>query len=117
MLCYPVHLAVCAHAPAVHLTPWQAGIGLIPTACVCFVLQVPLVMYLMTHAYFCFYHALSNLVLRRVREHVSNCCSNLCSCRRQQHSSVAKHCLIGTIFSYTPLQLCMRLCVHVLCVS
>lgn len=29
--------------------------------------QVPLVMYLMTHAYFCFYHALSNLVLRRVR--------------------------------------------------
>lgn len=30
-------------------------------------LQVPLVMYLMTHAYFCFYHAISNLVLRRVR--------------------------------------------------
>ena len=29
--------------------------------------DVPLVMYLMTHAYFCFYHALSNVLLRRVR--------------------------------------------------
>ena len=30
-------------------------------------MQIPLVMYLMTHAYFCFYHALSNVLLRRVR--------------------------------------------------
>mmetsp|Transcript_26411 Transcript_26411/g.78431 ORF Transcript_26411/g.78431 Transcript_26411/m.78431 type:complete len:159 (-) Transcript_26411:275-751(-) len=29
--------------------------------------DVPLVMFLMTHAYFCFYHALSNVMLRRVR--------------------------------------------------
>lgn len=33
---------------------------------------VPLVMYLMTHAYFCFYHAISNLVLRRVESHLSH---------------------------------------------
>lgn len=30
------------------------------------VLQVPITLYLMTHAYFCFYHALSNVILRRV---------------------------------------------------
>jgi hypothetical protein len=29
--------------------------------------QIPIVMYLMTHAYFCFYHAVSNMLLRRVR--------------------------------------------------
>ena len=29
-------------------------------------LQVPITLYFMTHAYFCFYHALSNVVLRRV---------------------------------------------------
>jgi hypothetical protein len=29
--------------------------------------QVPLPLYLMTHAYFCFYHALANVVLRRAR--------------------------------------------------
>ena len=29
------------------------------------VLQVPITLYFMTHAYFCFYHALSNVVLRR----------------------------------------------------
>ena len=29
--------------------------------------QVPLPLYFMTHAYFCFYHALANVVLRRVR--------------------------------------------------
>eukprot|EP01025_Chloroclados_australasicus_P033803 TRINITY_DN3455_c0_g1_i3.p2 TRINITY_DN3455_c0_g1~~TRINITY_DN3455_c0_g1_i3.p2 ORF type:complete len:265 (-),score=9.61 TRINITY_DN3455_c0_g1_i3:66-860(-) len=29
--------------------------------------DVPIVMYLMTHAYFCFYHALSNVLIRRVR--------------------------------------------------
>ena len=28
-------------------------------------LQVPITLYFMTHAYFCFYHALSNVVLRR----------------------------------------------------
>lgn len=27
--------------------------------------QIPLVMYLLTHAYFCLYHALSNMVIRR----------------------------------------------------
>jgi hypothetical protein len=37
------------------------------TCVISFTLQVPLVMYLMTHAYFCFYHAVANLVLRRVR--------------------------------------------------
>jgi hypothetical protein len=30
-------------------------------------LQVPITLYLMTHAYFCLYHALSNLLIRRVR--------------------------------------------------
>lgn len=30
-------------------------------------MQVPITLYLMTHAYFCLYHALSNLVIRRVR--------------------------------------------------
>lgn len=29
--------------------------------------QVPIPLYFMTHAYFCFYHALSNVVLRRTR--------------------------------------------------
>ena len=28
-------------------------------------LQVPITLYFMTHAYFCFYHALSNVLLRR----------------------------------------------------
>ncbi|KAK9837459.1 hypothetical protein WJX81_004082 [Elliptochloris bilobata] len=32
---------------------------------------VPLPLYFMTHAYFCFYHALSNVVLRRVRRAVA----------------------------------------------
>lgn len=30
-------------------------------------MQVPIPLYFMTHAYFCFYHALSNMVLRRTR--------------------------------------------------
>eukprot|EP01024_Parvocaulis_polyphysoides_P064674 TRINITY_DN7528_c0_g2_i2.p1 TRINITY_DN7528_c0_g2~~TRINITY_DN7528_c0_g2_i2.p1 ORF type:complete len:288 (+),score=29.47 TRINITY_DN7528_c0_g2_i2:207-1070(+) len=29
--------------------------------------EVPIVMYCMTHAYFCFYHALSNVLIRRVQ--------------------------------------------------
>uniref|UniRef100_A0A7S0RLV3 Cycloeucalenol cycloisomerase n=1 Tax=Chlamydomonas leiostraca TaxID=1034604 RepID=A0A7S0RLV3_9CHLO len=29
--------------------------------------DIPITLYLMTHAYFCFYHALSNVLLRRVR--------------------------------------------------
>lgn len=29
--------------------------------------QVPITLYLMTHAYFCLYHALANLLIRRVR--------------------------------------------------
>ena len=29
-------------------------------------LQVPITLYFMTHAYFCFYHTVSNLLLRRV---------------------------------------------------
>jgi hypothetical protein len=37
-----------------------------PAAVAC-LLQIPLVMFLMTHAYFLFYHALANMVLRRVR--------------------------------------------------
>lgn len=47
----------------------------------CGAAQVPLVMYLMTHAYFCFYHAISNLVLRRVGisstmpAHDARCCN------------------------------------------
>lgn len=28
-------------------------------------MQIPLVMFLLTHAYFCLYHALSNVVIRR----------------------------------------------------
>ena len=35
------------------------------------VMQVPLPLYFMTHAYFCFYHALANVVLRRVRRAVA----------------------------------------------
>ena len=30
-------------------------------------MQVPITLYFMTHAYFCFYHTLSNIVLRRLR--------------------------------------------------
>jgi len=30
-------------------------------------LQVPITLYFMTHAYFCFYHSISNLLIRRVR--------------------------------------------------
>jgi hypothetical protein len=30
-------------------------------------MQVPIPLYFMTHAYFCFYHALSNIVIRRTR--------------------------------------------------
>jgi cycloeucalenol cycloisomerase len=37
---------------------WRAAAGCL--------LQIPLVMFLMTHAYFLFYHALANMVLRRV---------------------------------------------------
>ncbi|KAF6255411.1 cyclopropyl isomerase-like protein [Scenedesmus sp. NREL 46B-D3] len=33
---------------------------------------IPVVMFLMTHAYFLFYHALANLVLRRVEAHLSH---------------------------------------------
>jgi hypothetical protein len=51
-------------------------------------LQIPLVMFLMTHAYFLFYHALANLVLRRVRtvEHMGRqhimhaCCKSAGGC-------------------------------------
>mmetsp|Transcript_6017 Transcript_6017/g.10866 ORF Transcript_6017/g.10866 Transcript_6017/m.10866 type:complete len:281 (-) Transcript_6017:216-1058(-) len=32
--------------------------------------EVPICLYLMTHAYFCFYHALANVLLRRVRNAV-----------------------------------------------
>ena len=39
----------------------------------CFALQVPITLYFMTHAYFCFYHALSNMVLRRVSHAVQKC--------------------------------------------
>lgn len=30
-------------------------------------MQVPITLYFMTHAYFCFYHSISNLLIRRVR--------------------------------------------------
>lgn len=33
----------------------------------CWPFQVPITLYFMTHAYFCFYHTLSNLLIRRVR--------------------------------------------------
>ena len=29
-------------------------------------MQVPITLYFMTHAYFCFYHAISNLLIRRL---------------------------------------------------
>lgn len=32
--------------------------------------QVPITLYFMTHAYFCFYHAMSNMLIRRVRRGV-----------------------------------------------
>ena len=35
-------------------------------------LQVPITLYFMTHAYFCFYHALSNVVLRRTTHAVQS---------------------------------------------
>ena len=50
--------ASCAEGPSVPaawLTPRLAP------------LQVPITLYLMTHAYFCLYHALSNMLIRRVR--------------------------------------------------
>ena len=34
-------------------------------------MQVPIALYLMTHAYFCFYHALANVCLRRTSNAVS----------------------------------------------
>lgn len=37
----------------------QLSLGLAP-------LQVPITLYFMTHAYFCLYHALSNVLLRRL---------------------------------------------------
>lgn len=36
------------------------------------VTQVPIPLYLMTHAYFCFYHALANVVIRTVRSAVQH---------------------------------------------
>ena len=35
--------------------------------------QVPITLYFMTHAYFCFYHTLSNFVLRRLRHAFKDC--------------------------------------------
>jgi hypothetical protein len=35
------------------------------------VLQVPITLYFMTHAYFCLYHAISNLLIRRMRHAVA----------------------------------------------
>lgn len=35
-------------------------------------MQVPITLYFMTHAYFCFYHALSNVVLRRATHAVQH---------------------------------------------
>ena len=35
-------------------------------------LQVPITLYFMTHAYFCFYHALLNVVLRRTTHAVQH---------------------------------------------
>lgn len=34
---------------------------------VCLALQVPIPLYFMTHAYFCFYHAISNMAIRATR--------------------------------------------------
>lgn len=34
-------------------------------------LQVPITLYFMTHAYFCLYHALSNVLIRRARAAVA----------------------------------------------
>ena len=33
----------------------------------CLALQVPIPLYFMTHAYFCFYHAISNMAIRATR--------------------------------------------------
>ena len=35
-------------------------------------LQVPITLYFMTHAYFCFYHSLANVCIRRARHAVSH---------------------------------------------
>lgn len=34
-------------------------------------IQVPITLYFMTHAYFCLYHALANLLIRRARAAVA----------------------------------------------
>ena len=34
---------------------------------VCLALQVPIPLYFMTHAYFCFYHTISNMAIRATR--------------------------------------------------
>lgn len=36
------------------------------------IMQVPITLYFMTHAYFCFYHSLSNVCIRRARHAVSD---------------------------------------------
>lgn len=49
-----------------HLTRGPGKVALassLPDRLLCW--QVPITLYFMTHAYFCFYHALSNVVLRR----------------------------------------------------
>ena len=38
-----------------------------PTTSILIPLQVPITLYFMTHAYFCFYHALSNVCIRRCK--------------------------------------------------
>ena len=49
----PVHLLLVSHTPDSRL------------------MQVPITLYFMTHAYFCLYHALSNLLIRRAHAAVA----------------------------------------------
>jgi cycloeucalenol cycloisomerase len=62
---FPAHrlneVCLCRHCAI----PFQNHSDLIPILKA--LLQVPITLYFMTHAYFCFYHSISNLLIRRVR--------------------------------------------------
>lgn len=51
------------------------------------VTQVPICLYLMTHAYFCFYHAISNVLLRKVR------CQTCSKCKPYVSFECARSCM------------------------
>lgn len=57
------HLPTCCRPASSDVPPPCDATPPPPPVC----LQVPITLYFMTHAYFCLYHALSNMLIRRVR--------------------------------------------------